>query len=260
MKRLLTTLVAGGLLLSAGGGIADEHEAAEEEANVARPVEVFACRYNDGKGPADLDSVIKKFNSWADKQDIDDYWAWTLVPYYFGPEQEFDLLWLGASSSATSLGRIQDAWLAKGGKVQEGFNEVIKCDTHGNWAALQFKEPPKRDDPSRGVVSFSDCNMGKGMTFEDVAPALAEWSAYRTEQGSASGMWVFFPAYGAGGEKFDFKWINSYQNLEGLGVDYDQYAKSGWKKGNELFAGKLECDSSRAYLSTTRRMAESDDG
>lgn len=259
MKKLLTTLVAGGLLLSVGIGIADEHEGESEAADRARPVEAFACRFNDGKGLADLDPVIKKFNAWADKRDIDNYWAWTLVPYYFGPEQEFDILWLGASLDAAGLGRIQDAWLSTGTKIQEGFDEVLSCDTHGNWAALTFKKSPEREDPSSGVVSFSDCKLAKGMTFEDVAPALTEWGEYRTEQGSKSGMFVFFPAYGGGGEKFDFKWINSWQNLEELGVDYDQYATAGWKKANELFAGKLDCDSSRAYLSTTRRMGKSED-
>lgn len=259
MNKLLTTFVAGGLLLFVGIGIADEHEGEMEEANVARPVEIFACSYLDGKGPADLDPVIKKFNAWADKRKIEDYWAWTMVPYYAGPEQEFDMLWLGASMDAKTLGRVQDAWLATGGKVQDDFDEVVRCDVHSNSAVLQFKESPEREDPSRGVVTFSDCSMAKGMSFDDMYPALAEWSKYITEQGSNSGMYVFFPAYGAGGEKFDFKWVSSHQNLEELGADWDNYSETGWKKANELFAGKLDCDSSRAYLSTTRRTGKGDD-
>jgi hypothetical protein len=31
-------------------GIADEHEGDTDEANVATPVEMFACKYNEGKG------------------------------------------------------------------------------------------------------------------------------------------------------------------------------------------------------------------
>lgn len=259
MKRVLTTIVAGGLLLSVSVGLADSHEAEMDEANFARPVEMFACRYNEGKGPADLDAVIKKWNAWGDKQDLEDYWAWTMVPYYFGPEQEFDVLWLGASPDATTLGRNQDKWLATGGKVQASYNEVINCDNHGNYAVLQMKKSPKREDPSRGVVAFSDCKMAEGVTFDDMYPALEQWSAYLTEHGSKSGMFVFFPAFGGGGEKFDFKWVNSHQNLEELGEDYDHYSKEGWAKANELFGGKLECDSSRAYLSTTQRMPEGDD-
>ena len=264
MNKTLITIPAGCLLLSLSLAFADEHEGdmqegEMQEANVARPVEAFACRFNEGMGPDDLDPVIKKFNAWADKQKVTDYWAWTLTPYYFGPDQEFDILWFGASPKAKTLGRIQDNWLATGGKVQEGFNEVITCDTHGNWAALELKESPKRADPSRGVVSFSDCTMANGTTMEDLYPALAEWSEYITEQGSTAGMWMFFAAYGGGGEKFDFKWVQSWQNLEELGADWDRYSESGWRKADELFEGKLDCDASRAYISTTRRMAEVDD-
>ncbi len=259
MKRSMATFVAGGLLLSAGVGVADEHEAEMDEANIARPVEMYACKYNEGKGAADYDAAVKKFNAWADKQGITDYSAWTLVPFYFGPEQEFDLLWLGASAKAKALGRIQDAWLASGAKAREAFEEVVTCDTHANYAALQFKMPPERADRSRSVVSFSDCSLMEGTMFGDVYPALMEWSKYLSEHNSTAGMWTFFPAYGGGGEDFDMKLVQSWQNFEELGVDYDQYAEAGWEKSGELFDGKLKCDSSRAYAASVRRMAKSDE-
>ena len=53
--------------------------------------------------------------------------------------------------------------------------------------------------------------------------------------------------------------VRSVGHLEDLGADWDQLSESGWKKAGELFAGKLECDSSRSYLATNRRMA-ADDG
>lgn len=256
MRKILTALVAGGFVFFAGTGIAEHHEGEAEEANVAAPVEMFACKYNDGKGPDDMDGAVKKFNAWADKQGIDDYSAWTLVPYYFSPNQEFDTLWLGASPKAKALGRVQDSWLATGGKEQEGFNEVITCDTHGSYAVLQMRKPPERDDPSSLIVSFSDCNMADGVTFDDLYTPLMEWGKYKGEHGSTAGMWVFFPAYGGGGEDFDFKWVTAHQNLEDMGADWDQYSESGWQKANEVFAGKVDCDSARSYISTNRRMAE----
>lgn len=259
MKKIVAVLLCGGLLMPLNAVLADQHEGEEGEANVARPVEMYACQYMDGKGPSDLEAVIKKFNAWADKQDIDDYWAWTMVPYYFGPEQEFDFLWLGASPTAKALGENQEAWLGTGGKVQGEFAEVFSCNQHGNYAVLRMKEPPKREDPSRGVVAFSDCSMTEGTTFDDMYPAIMEWGKYTAEQGSKAGMFVFFPAFGGGGESFDFKWVNSHQDLAELGVDYDNYSETGWEKANELFQGKLNCDSSRAYLSTTRRMPKGDD-
>ncbi len=256
MKKFLTVLVSGGLFLSVGVSIADHHEGEAEEANVATPLEMFACRYNEGKGPADLDAATKKFNAWADKKDIDDYSAWTLVPYYASPEQDFDVLWLGGSEKAKSLGRVQDTWLATGAKEQKGFDEVITCDTHAAYAVLEMKQPPKRDNPSNIVISFMDCNTSEDATFDDLYMPLKEWGDYKGEQGSTAGMWVFFPSYGGGGEKFDFKWVTAHQNLEDMGADWDQYSESGWQKANELFPGTLECDSARTYLATNRRRAE----
>jgi hypothetical protein len=235
MKKILISLFSGALLLC-GTAIADSHEESSDGPDPATPVELFACKYNEGKGPADLDKVVDKWNAWADEQGLQDY-----------------------SDSAKMLGRAQDRWIATGGDVLNEFNEVWSCDIHANFAVLKYKTPPERSDPSNIVVSFSDCNLAEGTTFGDISPALSSWAEYRSGHGSTSGMWVFFPAYGGGGEEFDFKFISAWQNLEDQGVDYDQYNESGWKKAEELFAGKVDCDSSRVYLGTNRRRAADND-
>lgn len=258
MKRL-TIMIATALLaagLAATPAIADNHGSM-----TAEPVELFACNFAEGKSAKDLDKVVANFNKWADSSGMNEYTAWTLVPYYATPEQDFDVLWLGHAPSAASLGKRQDQWLATGGKVQAEFDSVIPCDAHVNFASLMFKAPPQRDNPPDNVViSFSDCNMADGMNFsDDIAPALEEWATYRGEHGSTGGMWVMFPAYGGGDEDFDFKWLTGHRTLEEQGKDWDQYAEAGWAKAAELFGGKLECDSSRVYLATNRRRAESND-
>ena len=259
MKKLQTALVSGSLVLLAGTGFADDHEGAADDANVATPVEMFACTYNEGKGPADLDAATRKWNAWADKNGVDDYSAWTLVPYYSGPDQDFDVIWLGGSDDAKTLGRVQDTWLATGSKEAEGFADVVSCNVHAAYAVLGIKSPPERDDPSNIVISFSDCNTAEGTTFDDLYMPLVEWGKYKGDNGSTAGMWVFFPSFGGGGEEFDFKWVTAHQNLEDMGADWDQFSKSGWEKANELFRGKLDCDSSRTYLATNRRRAAEND-
>ncbi len=116
-----------------------------------------------------------------------------------------------------------------------------------------MKEPPERKNPSSVVISFSDCNTAEGTTFDDLYMPMIEWGKYMGEHGSTAGMWVFFPTYGGGGEEFDFKCVDAFQNLEDLGADWDHMNESGWKKANELFAGKVHCDSSRSYIATNRR-------
>ena len=156
MKSVLTTVVSAGLMLCFGSVFADSHEGDKGEANVASPMEMFACTYNDGKGPADLDAATKDWNAWADKQGITDYSAWTLVPYYFSEEQEFDVLWFGAADKAKSLGRIQDSWLATGAKEVQGFADVMTCGVHAAYSVLMMKKPPEREgDCGDLVVTFS---------------------------------------------------------------------------------------------------------
>lgn len=250
MKRLLISIISGGLVLFAGAVQADEHEGGDP----ANPVEIFACNFNDGMGPADLDAPIRKFNAFADKRGWTEYSAWTLMKYYAGESQDFDFLWVGASPSAQALGRMQDQWLAEGAKIQDAFDEVSPCTGHGNYASLTIKQAPDRVADNL-VVSFSDCNMAEGLRFGDVGPSLMEWGKYREGHGSTAGMWVWFPAYGQGGEEFDFKFIAAWENLEDQGADWDQYSAEGWQKAEELFAGKLDCDASRVYLATNRRRA-----
>lgn len=255
MNRLLAVVVSFGLVV-AGQVVADEHEGGEEkEGSGISPVETFACSYKEGKGWDDLKGAIDGWNKWADGQGVEDYAAWVLQPYYSGPEQDFDVFWLGGSPTAKSLGATQDLWLATGSEAMKGFNDAIDCSGHGNFAVWQVKAPPKRENPGKIVISFSDCQMGDGMSWSDAAPALAEWGKYRESHGSTSGMWVFFPAYGGGGEEFDFKFVSAWQNLEDQGVDYDQYGAEGWRKAGEIFAGKFECDSSRVYLAMRVREA-----
>lgn len=260
MKRLFGCVLAGGALLFAGVSFADQHEGEKEEANVAAPMEMYACKYNEGKGPADLDKATKAWNAWADEQGTKDYSAWTLVPYYFGSEQDFDVLWFGAANKAAALGRAQDIYIKNGGKIAQGFADALTCDTHAAFSVLTMKKPPERENDSGNLmVTFSDCNTSEGVTFDDLYMPMIEWGKYKAEHGSKAGHWVFFPAYGGGQETYDFKWVTAYENLEDLGADWDQFNESGWQKVNELFRGKLDCDSSRTYIATSRRQAANDD-
>ena len=255
MKRFLITLASGGFVFAAG---LNNAVAQDDDDDSAVAVEVYTCSYADGKGPADLEPVIAKWNDWADDQGYDDYSAWTMVPFYSSPEQDFDVIWMGVTETGQGMGVVQDKWLANGGDLQAEFDSVSPCDSHGMFAALQFKDPPEREDPSNVIVAFRDCTIGDGKSFaDDVAPAIAAWSEFRSSHGSTAGSWVFFPVYGGGGEEYDFKAVTSHGSYAEKGADFDNYDPA---KAREIFpAGLVDCDSARIYNATNRRMAESDD-
>ena len=58
VKKILIILATGGLICAAGTGVAlaDSHEGGALEP--ASPIEIYACNFNEGKGPADLDKAV----------------------------------------------------------------------------------------------------------------------------------------------------------------------------------------------------------
>ncbi len=256
MKRFLITLATGGFVLAVGLNNAVAQD--DDDDDGAAAVEVYTCSYADGKGRADWDKVVAKWNAWADDEGINDYSAWNLTKFYSSPEQEFDVIWMGVTETGQAMGAAQDMWLAKGGSLQSDFDSVAPCNAHSMFAAVQFKDPPDRDDPSSVVISFSDCTVGEGKSFGlDVAPALKAWGEFRSSHGSTAGMWAFLPVYGGGGEEFDFKYVAADSNFAAKGADFDNYDPA---KAREIFpSGTVDCDSSRVYVATNVRMAESDD-
>ncbi|MCW8925329.1 MAG: hypothetical protein OQJ84_03655 [Xanthomonadales bacterium] len=252
-KNLISSLTTGLLLLAGSSAVLAEDEVSFKVV----PVEMFACSYNEGKGPADLDKATAKWNAWADGQGLDSYAAWTLTPYYYGPDQDFDVIWLGAGKDAVALGKAQDAYLTEDAGVRAGFGEVVNCDAHVNYASLQFKAPPDNATPGNSVLTFSDCNFKEGATFEALSAAMDKWSMHLSEAGSTAAIWHWYPVYGGGGEEFDFKWLEGFANFEELGGDFERMGNGGgYKVSNELFSDLLDCDSSRAYVAQNRRSAQ----
>jgi len=253
MKKILLSLLASGVILALG---LSNSLAQDEEGGGIFPVEIYTCKYAKGKDAADLDAVSEKWRKWADGREWQGYSAWTMTPFYSSPDQDFDVIWMGTTPTARELGVAQDDWLANGGKLSAEFDSIIPCDSHSNFAVLNFKPPPQNDNPPDNVViSFSDCKIADGKSFgHDVAPSLAAWAKHRGEQGSEAGHWVFFPAYGGGGEEYDFKFVTGHRNHEQQGIDYDNYDAD---KARELFNGIVECDSSRVYNAKVQRRGSS---
>lgn len=248
MKKNLVALVASGIALTCGTAIAQDDEGSDGPASV----EIYACSFNEGKGREDWDAAAGMFNEWADDEGVDDYLAYTLAPFYSGPEQEFDVLWLGVSPSGNAMGQLQDKWIATGGEVAADFGEAAVCGGHAGFAVMQLKEPPERDNPEQLIIAFSDCTLSDGVTVDDVLPAMNAWADAREATGSTAGHWALFPTYGGGGETFDFKYVAAWQNFADMGTDFDTWGEVNDEAGEGL-AGKLSCDSSRVYVSSLER-------
>ncbi len=255
MKKVsISTFLAGLTFLIGVGPVS-----AQDDGFKVIPVELYACTYNDGKDSDDLDAVIDKWNEWADDRGWDDYAAWTLTPYYFGPGDNagLDVIWMGAGKDAVALGSRQDEYMANSGGLNDDFVEVMTCGSHANFASINYKAPPQGATPANSVLTFSDCSYEKGANFAAVGAAMGEWGQHLTGGGSTAGMWNWYPAYGGGGEQFDFKLLQAYENLATLGADYERYSNGrGFVTRGRLLGHLVSCDASRAYLAQSRRFVQ----
>ena len=257
MIRTLVTLFAMVAILAIGSGtaIAEHHE----DGFKVIPVDLYACRYNENKGPKDLDAYAAKFNAWADAKGMNDISVWTLTPYYFGPgdNADFDFIWMVGGKTAVAMGKTHDTWLADNDGLQGEADELASCSGHSNFGSINYKPTPEGATPENSVISFADCNFNEGATFEELGTAMGAWSEYLGEKGSEAGIFHWYPVYGGGGEGFDFKWLEAHGNFEAMGVDYESYGNGrGFEKYGELIRPLVSCDAARVYRAKSRRFAQ----
>lgn len=221
------------------------------------PVELFVCSYRDGQDEGDLNRVIARWSKFMDDNGVNNYAAWTLSPYFYGADQNFDFIWMGASADGNAMGAGIDLWLSKGGELQGQFNAVADCNTHVLLSSAMYKAPPDGETPSSAVISMTDCKINEGRSYREVRMADVKWAEYLTNQGSKMGYFHWFPVFGGGNADFDYKVVSAQQNFTDLGADFEHFANGGGRAvARDIFANVDTCDDARVYLATPRRTAQ----
>jgi len=253
MRKILVSALAGVLTVFVGSGVA----LAQDEGSKVIPVEIFTCSFRDGKGMSDIDAAVEGWNGYMDDNDVDSYAAWTLTKAYYGPEQDFDMIWLGAWTDGNAMGTGTDMTNATGGAYIEPFLAALECDNHINVASINYKLPDA-GGINDGVIAISNCNFEHGKRYSDVSAATGKWADALTEAGSASAIYHWFPIYGGGGEDSpDFVWATSYPDYAALGADYERMGNGQmFMQSSALFADLLDCDVTRVYDAKSRRTAK----
>lgn len=257
MKRALVILsgIVASLTIGSGIALADSHG----DGFKVIPVDMYACTYNDKKGPADLDAYAKKFNAWADEKGLNEISVWSLTPYYFGPgdNSEFDFIWMLAGKTAVELGKTHTTWVTANDGLLKIANEIASCSGHSNFASINYKPTQAGRTPEDTLITFSDCNFHEDTTFDELGAATDAWSDYLAESGSEAGIFHWYPVYGGGGEKFDFKWLEVHAGFEAMGSDYERFGNGrGYEKYGELIRPLITCDAARVYQAKSRRFTQ----
>ena len=256
MKKILKAIsvVAALVPIAMGSAMA---QVSEEGMGKVLPVELFACSYKDRQDEGDLNRVISRWNSYMDERNNDDYAAWTLAPYHYGPNQEFDIIWMGAYTDGNAMGAGVDQWFAEGGDINDAFEEVLTCDAHVGLASAMYKSPPDNETPGSSIITMMDCELNEGNRYSDIKTAELAWAKHMTSAGSTAGTFHWFPVYGGGDAEFDYKVINAYANYTELGADWERFSNGGGREAStEIFGDIDECDDARVYVATSRRAAQ----
>ncbi len=223
------------------------------------PTELWACNYRDGKGPSDLDAVVGKWTAYMDQQGADTYTAWTLTPQYYTDEQDFEVLWLGAWNDGNAMGEGRDNYHATGGEIMAEFASVNECSAHVGFVSRAFKLPSDYDEdtPSTAAITFTDCTVRDGASYDSIAEAMSAWANILTESGSEVAIYQWWPVFGGGATPYDFKLLNVHRNHASLGADLERLANGElWRKRLELLGDQIDCDVSRVYDARLRRASQ----
>jgi opacity protein-like surface antigen len=256
MMKSLKATAASACLVLAGAAIAQDNDQPVEIVSKIVPVEVWACSYNEGQGPSELDAAVDAWTGFADANGVDDYAAWTLTPHYFGPNQSFDFLWLGAWTDGNAMGAGTDMLYGSGAEYLANFVRVATCNSHTNAGSISYKLPSD-DAPQDLVITFSNCSIEDGASYQQVVEATQSWSSALTEAGSQAAIYHWFPIYGGGGDDTpDFIRLNVYPNHTELGADYERITNGEmFRQSNALFGALVNCDAARVYNAQSRRVA-----
>lgn len=251
---MITCSVVIGLLLSAVPAWA---QVSADGMGKVIPVELYACNFMDGKSNADLAAVVDRWNEYSDDNDMDDYAAWLLTPFFYTAEQDFDIIWLGAFKDGNAMGAGLQDWVTNGQEMAAAFAEVVDCNAHVAFSSSMYKAPVGGNTPDSGFISMMDCKLNEGFKYSDVKAAELKWMGHLNKTGSKAGYYHWRPMFGGGEADFDYKVVTAYPDFVELGSDWEKMANGGGRDVSmEIFEDIDECNDARVYVTKSIRSAK----
>lgn len=248
MKRLLLAAFSAAFTFSAGMSTA----IAQDGVPQFRPVELWACTFNDRKDQDDMDNV---YDMYMGDENETPYAAWQLNPWFVGNRnQQFDFIFLGAWASQSAMGADLASSFAGSGEVDEAWDEAVTCSGL-LFASLRIQEvPPAEGAGDNFILTVRDCKTHKGIDNSQALRAINTYNDYRVTNGLTVPTFVWFPAAGNGeaDEDYDFKIASAYADAEAWG-DAGQWFvdNQAYQARSDISSGILSCDEPRVYVGRT---------
>lgn len=247
MRKILLSIVSAMVLAISAAPVSFAQDGGPPQ---FRPVEMWACQYNDRKDQSDMDSVYEGIVESAGDAA---YAAWHLTPYFAGGmAQQFDFLYLGAWADGSTFGGDLANYFANGSDISDEWDETVTC------ASLMFGSNNIQPNPDNAggsgdfMLTISDCNVAEGRTNSQALGALRRFNEYRLANGSSVGTFAWFPVFGGGDAEMDFKLVHAFAGPQALGDDFQWYVDNqAYVVEGDLMEGLVSCDEARAYVGST---------
>ena len=241
MKRLLLAAVTAACTLLMGISMSF----AQDGPPSFRPVEMWACSFNDGQDQGDMDKVYADL---VEDMGETAYAAFHLDPY-FRADQNFDFIYLGAWKDGSTMGSS----LTEGDDTSDAWNEAVTCPASFVFASTWLNQPQNAGGGTgEFIMTVSDCKTGHGISNSQAAGALRRYNEYEKANGLDVGTILWYPAFGHGGADFDFKLVHVHTGAQSLGDSFQWYVDNqAYTVRGNLTDGIVECDEARVYMGTT---------
>jgi hypothetical protein len=226
-------------LLLAGGAHAQEQQ--------PLPVEIWGCEFVDGAGMNDLVPVHNAFNQWADQNGITELSLSTMTNMFTSPEDDYDVLYVGAWGSGAALGDGYTKFYSDSfADVAAAFDQVVDCDLHAYFVGNQVV--PWSEERGGGPVQFQDCTVLENVSDADAIASIADFAG-SVSGPSLGGFAVLFPFIGESRDaSYDFKLVAVFDSYQSMGNAFDYlFRQGGIEAGNDTLARTMQCDQARMY-------------
>ena len=227
---------------------ADDHETMGYEPNVA---EYYVSVLKEGKDMDDMMMWAKKWDKWASSSDeLKDYTAAILVPYYHSGENPHDLVWVGISPNPEAHFRGNDHWFNNGQKLLTELNKILESgnQTTYTWQRVVSETPSGQS----AYAVYSDCKLAEGVSAEDYYNAYYAYAKAAKDLGDVAGRKMIFPTSGVPSNwDYDFVQLVSTETISDYGKNWTNF----WNDANSDSMPELKalqdlggsCENERTY-------------
>ena len=199
---------------------ADDHDSAESEWNVA---EYYLSVFKEGKDMDDMMKWAAKWNDWANKtDDLKDYTAAMLVPYYHSGEQPHDFVWVGISPNPEAHFKGNDHWFNNGTKLLEELNKILESgnQTTYTWQRVVSQTPGGQ----ASYAVYSDCKLGEGVSEDDFYNTYKTYAKAARELGDVAGRKMILPTSGVPSTwDYDFVQLVTTETIADYGKNWTNF-------------------------------------